>query len=98
MVLSQDAACYIDWIDPNVLPFLPQWHYLHIHDEVLPYAREHGVTARHGLSVIMTGPRLSGSSFFPAPWRQVRLRARQHPAHPRRVTRVGWDPHGRGTG
>jgi predicted metal-dependent phosphotriesterase family hydrolase len=32
------------WIDPNVLPFLPQWHYLHIHDEVLPYAREHGAT------------------------------------------------------
>ena len=28
MVLSHDAACYIDWIDPNVLPFLPQWHYL----------------------------------------------------------------------
>jgi phosphotriesterase-related protein len=20
MVLSQDPACYIDWIDPNVLP------------------------------------------------------------------------------
>ena len=24
--------------------FLPQWHYLHIHEEVLPYLREHGVT------------------------------------------------------
>ena len=23
MVLSQDAACYIDWIDPEVMPFLP---------------------------------------------------------------------------
>jgi phosphotriesterase-related protein len=44
MVLSQDAACYIDWIDPGVLAFLPQWHYLHISQEVLPYLRENGVT------------------------------------------------------
>ncbi|MGE5131723.1 MAG: phosphotriesterase [Gemmatimonadota bacterium] len=54
MVLSQDAACYIDWIDPNVLPFLPQWHYLHIHDEVLPYAREHGVTDEQ-IDAMLTG-------------------------------------------
>ena len=26
------------------MPFLPQWHYLHIHDDVLPYLLEHGVT------------------------------------------------------
>lgn len=44
MVLSHDAACYIDWIDPNVIAFMPQWHYLHIHDDVLPYLRDHGVT------------------------------------------------------
>jgi phosphotriesterase-related protein len=44
MVLSHDAACYIDWIDPNVISMMTQWHYLHIHDDVLPYLREHGVT------------------------------------------------------
>ena len=44
MVLAHDAACYIDWIDPNVLAMMTQWSYLHIHDEVLPYMREHGVT------------------------------------------------------
>jgi phosphotriesterase-related protein len=44
MVLSHDAACYIDWIDPNVISMMSQWHYLHIHDDVLPYLREHGVT------------------------------------------------------
>lgn len=44
MVLSQDASCYIDWIDPNLMAALPQWHYLHIHDDVLPYIRERGVT------------------------------------------------------
>ena len=57
MVLSQDAACYIDWIDPNVLPFLPQWHYLHIHDEVLPYAREHGVTEEQIATMLTANPR-----------------------------------------
>jgi phosphotriesterase-related protein len=57
MVLSQDAACYIDWIDPNVLPFLPQWHYLHIHDEVLPYAREHGVTGEQIDTMLIGNPR-----------------------------------------
>ncbi len=63
MVLSQDAACYIDWIDPNVLPFLPQWHYLHIHDEVLPYAREHGVTEEQIATMLTANPR----RFFEGP-------------------------------
>ncbi len=57
MVLSQDASCYIDWIDPNILPFLPQWHYLHIHDEVLPYAREHGVTEEQISAMLTANPR-----------------------------------------
>jgi len=60
MVLSQDASCFIDWIDPNVLPFLHQWHYLHIHDEVLPYAREHGVTEEQITTMLTVNPR----SFF----------------------------------
>src|SRR6266545_7905110 len=42
MVLSQDAACYMDWIDPAAMALVPQWHYRHIHTEVLPYLREHG--------------------------------------------------------
>jgi phosphotriesterase-related protein len=32
------------WIDPNVISMMTQWHYLHIHDDVLPYLREQGVT------------------------------------------------------
>ena len=63
MVLSQDAACYIDWIDPDVMPFLSQWNYLHIHDEVLPYAREHGVTEDQITSMLITNPR----RFFESP-------------------------------
>lgn len=57
LVLSQDAACYIDWIDPNVLPFLPQWHYLHIGDEVLPYIRERGVTEEQIEAMLVGNPR-----------------------------------------
>ena len=57
MVLSHDASCYIDWIDPNVLAFLPQWHYLHIEQEVLPYLREHGVTEEQITTMLVDNPR-----------------------------------------
>ncbi len=57
MVLSQDASCYIDWIDPAVLPFLPQWHYLHIGEEVLPYVRDRGVTEEQINTMLVNGPR-----------------------------------------
>lgn len=57
MVLSQDAACYIDWIQPEVLAFLPQWHYLHIHDEVLPYVREKGVSEADITTMLVDVPR-----------------------------------------
>ena len=40
MVLSQDASCYIDWVDPGVMSLLTQWRYTHIREEVLPYLRE----------------------------------------------------------
>ena len=57
MVLSQDAACYIDWLDPAVKGFLPQWHYLHLHDDVLPYLREHGVTEEQLTTMLVDVPR-----------------------------------------
>jgi phosphotriesterase-related protein len=57
MVLSQDASCYIDWVDPNIMPFLAQWHYTHIHEEVLPYLREHGVTEEQIQTMLVTNPR-----------------------------------------
>jgi phosphotriesterase-related protein len=57
MVLSHDAACYIDWIDPDALAFLPQWHYLHIEQDVLPYLREHGVTEAQVTTMLVSNPR-----------------------------------------
>jgi phosphotriesterase-related protein len=57
MVLSQDASCYIDWIDPNVRPLLAQWHYLHIEQEVLPYLRAQGVTDDQIHTMLVDTPR-----------------------------------------
>lgn len=57
MVLSHDAACYIDWMDPNVRPLLTQWHYLHIEQDVLPYLREHGVTDEQIDTMLVDTPR-----------------------------------------
>lgn len=57
MVLSQDAACYLDWIDPGAMPFLPQWNYEHIHTEVIPYLLEHGVTREQVDTMLVEVPR-----------------------------------------
>jgi phosphotriesterase-related protein len=57
MVLSHDAACYIDWVDPQLMAFLPQWNYLHIEREVLPYLREHGVTEQQITAMLIDTPR-----------------------------------------
>ncbi|MGO9027389.1 MAG: phosphotriesterase [Acidimicrobiales bacterium] len=57
MVLSHDAACYIDWIDPDLLAFMPQWHYLHIEQDVLPYLRLHGVTDDQITAMLVDNPR-----------------------------------------
>jgi phosphotriesterase-related protein len=57
MVLSHDASCYIDWLDPAVMSFLPQWHYLHIGEEVLPYVRDKGVTEEQIAAMLVDNPR-----------------------------------------
>ena len=57
IVLSHDASCYIDWIDPAIMPIMTQWHYLHIGEEVLPYVREHGVTEEQITTMLVDTPR-----------------------------------------
>jgi phosphotriesterase-related protein len=56
MVLSQDASCYIDWLDPEVMKMLPQWHYLHIEQDVLPYMLEHGVSDEDITTMLVDTP------------------------------------------
>jgi phosphotriesterase-related protein len=57
MVLSQDASCYIDWVDPAVMAMLTDWRYTHIHEDVLPYLREHGVTDDQIDTMLVANPR-----------------------------------------
>ena len=58
MVLSHDAACFIDWLPQDVIPeALPNWHYHHIHDDVLPALRERGVTDEQIDQMMVGNPR-----------------------------------------
>jgi phosphotriesterase-related protein len=58
MVLSHDASCYIDWIEPALLPAaLPNWHYRHVHADVLPALRDQGVTDAQLNQMLVDNPR-----------------------------------------
>jgi phosphotriesterase-related protein len=57
MVLSHDTSCYLDMIDPRVAAMLTSWSYLHIHDDVLPYIRERGVTEAQIDTMLVDNPR-----------------------------------------
>ncbi len=58
MVLSHDASCHIDWLPEEALPVvLPNWHYLHIHNDVLPALRQRGVTEDQITTMLVDNPR-----------------------------------------
>ena len=57
MVLAHDAACYIDWLQPDLLPFLPNWNYLHIHNDVVPALLARGVTPDQIDEMLVANPR-----------------------------------------
>ncbi|OBF29188.1 phosphotriesterase [Mycobacterium sp. ACS4331] len=58
MVLSHDASCFIDWLPEEAVPVvLPNWHYLHIHNDVLPALRQRGVTEEQITTMLVDNPR-----------------------------------------
>jgi phosphotriesterase-related protein len=58
MVLSHDAACFIDWLPEEVVPVvLPNWHYLHIHNDVIPALKDGGVTDEQLTAMLVDNPR-----------------------------------------
>jgi len=58
MVLSHDASCFIDWLDPDVVAeMMPRWHYLHISRDVLPALRGRGVTDEQIDQMLVDNPR-----------------------------------------
>ncbi|HEY4376012.1 MAG TPA: hypothetical protein VGM93_02595, partial [Acidimicrobiales bacterium] len=57
MVLSQDASCYIDWLQPDLLEFMPNWNYLHVQRDVVPALLERGVTQNQVDQMLVGNPR-----------------------------------------
>ena len=63
MVLSHDAACFNDWLPERDLPaVLPNWHYLHIHNDVMPALKKRGVTDEQIRMMLVDNPRAIFSS------------------------------------
>ena len=61
LVLSHDASCYIDWLEPmdDALRarLWPNWHYLHISRDVLPMLRSRGVSEADIAQMLVGNPR-----------------------------------------
>jgi phosphotriesterase-related protein len=58
MVLSHDASAY-SGLFPGVAraPMFPNWHYNHIHDDVLPALRQRGVSDQQITAMLVDNPR-----------------------------------------
>jgi phosphotriesterase-related protein len=58
MVLSHDAACFMHWLPEQLTPqILPRWHYMHIHNDVLPALRAAGVSEADIRTMLVDNPR-----------------------------------------
>jgi phosphotriesterase-related protein len=57
MVLSQDASCFIDWVQPDLMAFLPNWSYLHVQRDVVPALLDRGVTQDEVDQMLVANPR-----------------------------------------
>jgi phosphotriesterase-related protein len=58
LVLSHDAACFNDWLPERDLPaILPNWHYLHIHNDVIPALKKRGVTHEQLQTMLVDNPK-----------------------------------------
>ena len=58
MVISHDANCFIDWMpEQAVRTILPNWHYMHIHNDVIPALKKRGVTEEQIRTMMVDNPR-----------------------------------------
>jgi phosphotriesterase-related protein len=58
MVLSHDASCHIDWFDDDLLAAAaPNWHFLHISNDVMPALKKKGVTDEQITTMMVDNPR-----------------------------------------
>jgi phosphotriesterase-related protein len=58
MVLSHDASCYFGWVDPPLREkILPNWHFNHIPDNVIPALMQAGVIEEQIKTMTVDNPR-----------------------------------------
>ena len=58
MVLSQDASCFMDALPEAVVPaILPNWHYLHIQNDVVPALKKRGISDEQITTMLVDNPR-----------------------------------------
>jgi phosphotriesterase-related protein len=58
MVLSHDASCYFGWVDPPLREkILPNWHFNHIPDNVIPALKQAGVSEDQIRTMTVDNPR-----------------------------------------
>jgi phosphotriesterase-related protein len=58
MVLSQDAACYNDnYPEELLMKAVPNWHYLHVLNDVVPALKDCGVTDEQISAMLVHNPR-----------------------------------------
>jgi phosphotriesterase-related protein len=58
MVLAHDASCLIDWFPEEALrATLPNWHFLHITNDVIPALRQAGVSEEQVRQMTVENPR-----------------------------------------
>ncbi len=68
MVLSQDACCFIDWLPQELrAAALPNWHYLHLLEDVVPALQRLGVTDEQVHTMLVDNPRRIFERQGPAP-------------------------------
>jgi phosphotriesterase-related protein len=58
MVLSHDANCFWDALPEELRPVAtPNWHFLHIHNDVIPALKARGVTDEQVTTMLVDNPR-----------------------------------------
>jgi len=57
MVLSHDAACYQDWFPKVLSRAVPNWHFLHIRNDVIPALVARGVPEGDIRAMLVENPR-----------------------------------------
>ncbi|HVU71704.1 MAG TPA: phosphotriesterase-related protein [Mycobacteriales bacterium] len=57
MALAQDAACYLDWMEPSTAALMVNWNYFHVGRDVVPALLDRGVPPEQVDELLIGSPR-----------------------------------------